>query len=197
MRNIGPGKPNPRGATFDGHGVNFALFSRVATRVEVCLYGPTPPHAEIDRFDLTETHGHTFHGYVPGLAPGALYGFRVHGPYAPELGHRCNPHKVLVDPYAKAIFGEVDWKQPVLGYRTDEERADLSIDQRDDAAGAPKSVVVDESFDWGDDRRPTCPGARRSSTRRTSAGSRSCTPRSPRSCAGPTRASVTRRRSAT
>ena len=157
MRAVWPGKPNPRGATFDGHGVNFAVYSRVATRVEVCLYSPPPPHDEIDRFDLTETHGYTFHGYVPDLTPGALYGFRVHGPYAPELGHRCNPHKVLVDPYAKAIFGEVDWKQPVLGYRTDEERADLSMDQRDDAAGAPKSVVIDERFDWGDDQAPDVP----------------------------------------
>ena len=81
----------------------------------------------------------------------------MHGPYAPEQGHRCNPSKLLVDPYAKAIWGEVDWKQPVLGYKSDDERADLSIDERDSAAGAPKGVVIDEAFDWGDDRFPGTP----------------------------------------
>ena len=157
MRPVWPGKPNPRGATFDGHGVNFAVFSRVATRVEVCLFDAAAPATELDRFDLPETTGYTFHGYVPDLAPGTLYGFRVHGPYAPERGHRCNPNKLLVDPYAKAVLGEVDWKVPVFGYRTGDERADLSIDQRDSAPGVPKSVVVDEAFDWGDDRAPDVP----------------------------------------
>jgi len=157
MRNVWPGKANPRGATFDGKGVNFAVFSRVATRVEVCLYDSAAPATEVERFDLPESTGHTFHGYVPGLKPGTLYGLRVHGPYDPEHGHRCNPNKLLVDPYAKALWGEIDWKQPVLGYRTDDERADLAIDQRDDAAGVPKAVVIDESFDWGDDRAPEVP----------------------------------------
>ena len=114
---VWPGKPFPRGATFDGHGVNFAVYSRVATRVEVCLYDPADPAREIDRFDLPGATGCTWHGYVPELAPGALYGFRVHGPYAPARGHRCNPSKLLVDPYAKAIWGEVDWTQPVFGYK--------------------------------------------------------------------------------
>src|SRR3954468_1789021 len=140
MRSVWPGRPNPRGATFDGAGVNFAVFSQVATRIEVCLYDSDEPTRETDRFDLLETTGHVFHGYVPGLAPGQLYGLRVHGPYAPERGHRCNPSKLLVDPYAKALWGEVDWSQPVFGYRVGDEPAgvalameehDLAIDQRD------------------------------------------------------------------
>jgi isoamylase len=157
MRAVWPGKPNPRGATFDGNGVNFAVFSRVATRVEVCLFDPASPDKEIDRFDLPEATGYTFHGYVPDLKPGALYGLRVHGPYAPQRGHRCNPSKLLVDPYARALFGEVDWKQPVFGYRLGDEHGDLTIEQSDSAPGAPKSVVVDSRFDWGDDSRPDTP----------------------------------------
>jgi len=157
MRSVWPGKSNPRGATYDGNGVNFAVFSRVATRIEVCLFDAAAPNTEVERFDLPESTGHTFHGYVPGLKPGTLYGLRVHGPYDPERGHRCNPNKLLIDPYAKALWGEIDWKQPVLGYRTDDERADLAIDQRDDAAGVPKAVVVDDAFDWGNDRPPEVP----------------------------------------
>src|SRR3954469_6502558 len=149
MQTVWPGRPHPRGATFDGEGVNFAVFSRVASRVEVCLFATDDPAREIDRFDLIETTGHVFHGYVPGLRPGQLYGLRVHGPYVPEQGHRCNPSKLLVDPYAKALWGEVDWKQPVFGYQIGNERADLSMDQRDSAAGVPKGVVVDDAFDWG------------------------------------------------
>ncbi len=160
MPTVWPGRPHPRGASFDGQGVNFAVFSGVATRIEICLYDSTDPTRETDRFDLIETTGHVFHGYVPGLAPGQLYGLRVHGPYAPERGHRCNPSKLLVDPYAKALWGEVDWTQPVLGYRISDgegaelplEERDLAIDQRDSAAGVPKGVVVDDRFDWGDDR---------------------------------------------
>ncbi len=157
MRAVWPGRPNPRGATFDGRGVNFAVYSRVATRIEVCLFDPDDPRRQIDQFDLGATTGFTFHGYVPELPPGTLYGLRVHGPYAPQQGHRCNPAKLLVDPYAKAIFGEVDWKEPVLGYKPGDEAGDLSLDQRDSAAGVPKSVVVDDRFDWGDDRPPETP----------------------------------------
>ena len=154
---VWPGKPFPRGATFDGHGTNFAVYSRVATRVEVCLYDPADPRREIGRFDLPGGSGFTWHGYVPEIAPGALYGFRVHGPYAPERGHRCNPHKLLVDPYAKALWGETDWREPMFGYRQDDPNADLSIDQRDSAPGAPRSVVVDDKFDWGSDAPPDVP----------------------------------------
>jgi glycogen operon protein len=129
----------------------------VATRVEVCLFDPGNPERELERFDLHEGAGQVFHGYVDGLKPGTLYGLRVHGPYEPARGHRCNPHKLLVDPYARAVFGEVDWKQPVQGYELGSPEADLSIDRRDSAAGVPKSVVVDERFDWGGDQPPDVP----------------------------------------
>jgi len=157
MREVRPGKPFPRGAHFDGGGVNFAVYSSVASRIEVCLHDGADPAQELERFDLHEGIGHVFHGYVAGLKPGALYGLRVHGPYEPHLGQRCNPQKLLVDPYARALQGEVDWKQPVLGYEPGGEQADLSQDRRDSAAGVPKGVIVDEHFDWGDDRSPEVP----------------------------------------
>jgi isoamylase len=155
MREVWPGKPVPRGARFDGAGVNFSVFSRVATRVEVCLYDPQHPGREIDRFDLPEVHGFNWHGYVPGLEAGTLYGLRVHGPFEPDNGHRCNPNKLLVDPYAKALWGEIDWRAPVLGYKAGDD--DLSFDDRDSAAGMPKSVVVSDAFDWEGDRRLDTP----------------------------------------
>ncbi len=154
MRPLWPGKPYPRGATFDGDGVNFAVYSRVATRVDVCIFEANDPSVETERYTLAEVAGHTWHGYVAGLSPGTLYGLRVYGPYAPERGHRCNPNKLLVDPYAKAIFGQPDWCGPVFGYKRDDERADLAFDDTEDAAAAPKCVVVDDAFDWGDDRPP-------------------------------------------
>ncbi|NVJ05334.1 glycogen debranching protein GlgX [Myxococcus sp. AM001] len=153
-REVWPGKPWPRGATFDGSGVNFAVYSQVATRVEVCLFDPADPTREIERFDLPESTDFVHHGYVPGLEPGTLYGLRVHGPYEPAKGHRCNPHKLLVDPYAKALYGDVDWRQPVFGYPLGHAQQDLARDERDSAAGVPKSVVVSDFFDWGNDRRP-------------------------------------------
>ena len=100
------------GASFDGRGVNFAVFSRVATRVEVCLYDPAEPQHEIDRFHLPEVSEHVWHGYVADLRPGALYGLRVHGPYDPAQGHRCNPNKLLVDPYAKAVWARSTGRNP-------------------------------------------------------------------------------------
>jgi glycogen operon protein len=154
MRALWPGKPFPRGATFDGRGVNFAVYSRVATRVDVCLFDSADAPREAECLSLTEVAGHTWHGYIPGLEPGALYGLRVDGPHAPERGHRCNPNKLLVDPYAKAIVGQPDWKGPVLGYKHDDERADLSFDDTDSAPAMPRCVVVDDAFDWGDDRPP-------------------------------------------
>jgi len=156
-REVWPGKPWPRGATFDGTGVNFAVFSQVATRIEVCLFDPANPTKEIERFPLPEATDFVHHGYVPGLEPGTLYGLRVHGPYEPAKGHRCNPHKLLVDPYAKALHGDVDWKQPVFGYPLGNPQQDLARDERDSAAGVPKSVVVSDYFDWGNDRRPEIP----------------------------------------
>jgi len=157
MRALWPGRPYPRGATHDGKGVNFAVFSRVATRVEVCLFDPKDHTREIDRFNLPEVSGHTWHGYVPGLEVGTLYGLRVHGPYAPNEGHRCNPHKLLVDPHAKALWGEVDFRHPVTGYRPGGDDADLKIDDRDSAAGVPKGVVVSDDFDWSGDEPPDTP----------------------------------------
>ncbi|HVR64648.1 MAG TPA: glycogen debranching protein GlgX, partial [Polyangia bacterium] len=160
VREIWPGRSFPRGATFDGAGTNFAVYSRVATRVEVCLFDPEDPTREVARFDLPEANEFVWHGYVPGLEPGALYGLRVQGPYQPEQGHRCNPNKLLVDPYAKAVHGEVDWKAPVQGYRPDDKTGDLSFDDRDDAPGVPKGVVVSDFFDWGKDHPPDVPWRR-------------------------------------
>ncbi|HEX4354847.1 MAG TPA: glycogen debranching protein GlgX, partial [Polyangiales bacterium] len=157
MRQLWPGRPYPRGATFDGGGVNFAVFSRIATRIEVCLYDAEDPAKELERFDLVEATGHIRHGYIPGLQPGTLYGLRVHGPYEPEQGHRCNPNKLLVDPYAKAVWGEVDWQKPMFGYKLGDEKQDLSFDDRDNADGALKSVIISDAFDWGEDRRPEIP----------------------------------------
>jgi glycogen operon protein len=154
---VWPGKPYPQGTAFDGNGVNFAVYSKVATRIEVCLYAREDPRKEIARFDLPEVTYHTWHGYVPGLEPGTLYGFRVHGPYQPEAGHRCNPHKLLLDPYAKAIVGAPDWKKPVYGYPLGHARGDLEMDTQDSAEGMPRSVVVSDFFDWGNDRRPDVP----------------------------------------
>jgi glycogen operon protein len=160
MREIWTGKPYPRGATFDGVGVNFAVYSRVATRIEVCLYDVADPAREIERFDLPESNGFVWHGYAPGLEPGALYGLRVHGPFEPMQGHRCNPNKLLVDPYAKAIHGDVDWKAPVFGYTLSDAQEDLSFDEEDSAAGVPKAVVVSDFFDWTGDRSPEIPWRR-------------------------------------
>ena len=157
MRQIWPGRPFPRGATFDGRGVNFVVYSRVATRVEVCLYDPEDPAREVERFELPVVTGHTWHGYAPGLKPGTLYGLRVHGPYDPEHGHRCNPNKLLIDPYTRALLGEIDWKAPVLGYKLGDERADLSFDERDDAPAIPKGVVVSDAFDWEGDQQAQTP----------------------------------------
>src|SRR3954466_9597316 len=154
MRQIWPGRPFPRGATFDGHGVNFVVYSRVAERVEVCLYDENDHTRELERFDLPMVTGHSWNGYVAGLKPGTTYGLRVHGPFEPEQGHRCNPNKLLIDPYARALVGEIDWKGPLSGYKSGDERADLSFDDRDSAPAVPKGVVVDDAFDWGEDRPP-------------------------------------------
>jgi glycogen operon protein len=157
MREVRPGRPFPRGAHFDGEGVNFAVYSSVASRVEVCLFAGDNPARELERFDLHEGAGHVFHGYAHGLKPGVLYGLRVHGPYEPHLGHRCNPQKLLLDPYARAVRGEIDWAEPVFAYEFGGDDPDLSLDRRDSAAGVPKGVVVDERFDWGEDHPPETP----------------------------------------
>ncbi|HSJ09499.1 MAG TPA: glycogen debranching protein GlgX [Longimicrobiales bacterium] len=146
-----PGRPWPLGATHDGGGVNFALFSEHATEVELCLFD-APNGPQVERLRLRERSGEVWHGYVPGLAPGQLYGFRVHGPYDPERGHRFNPANLLLDPYARAVTGDLHWEGPIFGYRLGDAAMDLSFARDDSAPWVPKGIVVDDAFDWeGDD----------------------------------------------
>ena len=132
------------GATFDGQGTNFAIFSGYAERVELCLFD-SKGH-ETERVTLPEYTDEIWHGYLPGIGPGQLYGYRVHGPYNPEAGHRYNPHKLLIDPYARFISGEIKWGQPTYGYTFEDEAADLSFDETDSAASMPKCVVVERDL---------------------------------------------------
>jgi glycogen operon protein len=148
------GRADPLGASLEREGVNFAVFSRHGTRAILCLYDPADPAREVARHVLPGRTGHVFHGFVPGAKVGTPYGFRVEGPYAPEQGHRFNGNKLLLDPYARAIVGRVDLKGPIQGYQYDGVDEDLSFDPRDSADAVPRSLVVDESFDWGDDRAP-------------------------------------------
>ena len=148
---VWPGDSYPLGATYDGAGTNFGLFSEVAERVELCLFDDDGKET---RVDLHEVDGFVWHGYLPGIGPGQRYGYRVHGPYHPGDGHRCNPHKLLLDPYAKAIEGSVDWGQPVFSYQFGHP------DRRNNADSAPhvpRSVVVNPFFDWNLDRPPRTP----------------------------------------
>jgi glycogen operon protein len=144
-RIVESGDPTLRGATFDGQGVNFALFSGYAERVELCLFDANGK--ETERVTLPEYTDEIWHGYIPGLAPGQLYGYRVHGPYEPEAGHRFNPNKLLIDPYAKLIVGEIQWGQPTYGYKFDDEAGDLSFDETDSAPSMPKCVVIESEGD--------------------------------------------------
>ncbi|MFT4171948.1 MAG: glycogen debranching protein GlgX [Rhodocyclaceae bacterium] len=150
------GRPFPLGATWDGQGVNFALFSEHAERVELCLFD-AHGRREIERVELRERTDFIWHCYLPEARPGQHYGYRVYGPYAPHQGHRFNPHKLLLDPYARAIVGDMRWSEVQFGYRVGSKRDDLSLDVRDSAAGVPKAVVVDGAFTWGDDRPPRTP----------------------------------------
>ncbi len=159
MREVWPGKPFPLGASWDGAGTNFSLFSEHAKGVELCLFGEDDEEA---RVALSRRTALNWHCYVPGVAPGQRYGYRVHGPYAPSEGHRFNPAKLLIDPYAKAIEGVVDWGHDanVLPYVPgDEDDADFDLDDEDDAAAVPKSVVIDDAFLWEGDRHPNVPFA--------------------------------------
>ena len=151
MNEIRPGRPFPQGATWDGAGTNFSIWSEHAERVELCLFDDSGGERRLDVHDRTALQWHV---YVHGIGPGQRYGYRVHGPYAPEAGLRFNPAKLLIDPYAKAIDGAVDWHAAnVLPYRpSGEQDADLHIDDADDAAAVPCSVVIDPSFNWGEDR---------------------------------------------
>ena len=150
---LSSGKPHPIGATFDGQGVNFAVFSEHAERIELCLFSDDG-RKERARIPLTERDGDVWHVYVTGLHPGAKYGYRVHGPYQPEEGHRFNPNKLLLDPYAKRIFGKYRWSDAMMGYKVGSAREDLSFDTRDSAFCVPRSMVVDPSFNWGNDTPP-------------------------------------------
>jgi isoamylase len=156
MFRIDDGSPAPLGATFDGKGVNFALFSANATGVELCLFDQQG-RRETDRIPLPRRTDQIWHVYIEGLCPGQLYGYRVHGPYDPRHGHRFNPHKLLVDPYARQLFGRVRWHDAVFGYRMGAHRGDLTPDRRDSAPMVPKCVVEDPTHQWGDDRPPRRP----------------------------------------
>ena len=150
------GRPFPLGATWDGLGVNFAVFSANATRVEVCLFD-NDGNTETERFDLPEYTDEVWHGYLPDARPGTVYGFRVHGPYEPDAGHRFNPNKLLIDPYAKQLVGTLKWDDALFGYTIGSKDKDLSFDERDSAPFIPKSRVIDPAFTWGTERRPQIP----------------------------------------
>jgi glycogen operon protein len=154
---VWPGQPYPLGATWDGAGVNFALFSENATGVELCLFDSPDAQGESRRVPLVERTDLVWHAYLPEARPGQLYGYRVRGPYEPQSGHRFNPHKLLIDPYAKAVAGTVKWDDAAFGYTIGSEQADLSFDERDSAPFIPRCVVVDPAFSWGEDARPRTP----------------------------------------
>ncbi|MCC5650788.1 glycogen debranching protein GlgX [Nostoc sp. XA013] len=151
---VWPGNVYPLGASWDGKGTNFALFSENATGVELCLFDAD--NREI-RLPLTEKNNFVWHAYLPGVGPGQRYGFRVHGPWAPELGHRFNPNKLLIDPYAKAIDGDFSDNPANFGYSLDAPEQDLAFSDLDNAEIMPKCIVVDQSFDWGDDKLLSIP----------------------------------------
>ena len=155
-RRISSGAPHPLGATWDGRGTNFALFSSTAEKVELCLFDPTG-RTETDRISLPERTEDVWHGYLPYAQPGQLYGYRVHGPYDPEAGHRFNSHKLLIDPYCKRLGGQFAWTDAHLAYRLGHKREDLSFDRRDNARSMFKSVVVDQAHTLPDDRHPQVP----------------------------------------
>jgi glycogen operon protein len=150
------GSPYPLGASFDGLGVNFAVFSANAERIDLCLFDPSG-RKELARYPLPECTDEVWHGYLPHARPGQLYGFRAYGAYAPEQGHRFNPNKLLLDPYARRLAGQLRWTDAVHGYHVGSPRADLSFDRRDSAPAMPKCVVTADSFDWDGDRRPNTP----------------------------------------
>jgi glycogen operon protein len=151
-----PGRPDPLGAVWDGLGVNFAIFSAHAEKVELCLFDPAG-RRELARLELPECTDEVWHGYLPEARPGQVYGYRVHGPYRPDQGHRFNPNKLLLDPYAKQLQGSLRWTDALYGYRAHSGRADMGFDRRDSAAAMPKAVVTDDAFNWGDDRAPNIP----------------------------------------
>ncbi len=156
IETIWPGHPYPLGANWDGEGVNFALFSEHAERVELCLFDARG-RREVQRITMPERTDQVWHCYLPEARPGQLYGYRVHGPYDPRAGHRFNPAKLLIDPYARDIVGTARWSDALFGYRIGSRQADLSFDRRDSAPGMPKCRIIDPAFTWGDDRPPRTP----------------------------------------
>ncbi|MBE9169827.1 glycogen debranching protein GlgX [Pleurocapsales cyanobacterium LEGE 06147] len=146
---VWPGEAYPLGSHWDGKGTNFALYSENATGVELCLFDGKNRET---RILLTEVNNYIWHGYLPGIGPGQRYGFRVHGPFAPEQGHRFNPNKLVIDPYAKAVDGEIGYGEEIFGYRWDDPDQDLAFSELDDAYLVPKAIVVDETFNWGEDK---------------------------------------------
>jgi isoamylase len=153
---VWPGRPYPRGATWDGEGVNFALFSETADRVELCIFDRDGAH-EVQRIALPERTDHVWHCYLPEARPGLAYGYYVHGPYKPEEGLRFNANKLLLDPYAKDFVGELQWNDALYGYTVGHADGDLSFDERNSAPYLPKCRVLETAFTWGDDRAPTIP----------------------------------------
>ena len=155
---LAPGLPYPLGATSDGLGVNFAVFSANASKIELCVFDARG-RIEVRRLAMPECTDEVWHGYLPDAGPGLLYGYRAYGPYDPKNGHRFNPQKLLIDPYARELQGAVRWSDALFGYRVQHPKSDLSLDRRDSAAFAPKSVVSDDSFNWGLQNRPCTPWA--------------------------------------
>src|SRR6267142_5129922 len=151
------GYPYPLGATWLGNGVNFSLFSEMATSVDLCLFDRVDARQENIRIPMTEYTDQVWHVFLPDAHPGQLYGYRLSGPYDPERGLRFNSSKLLLDPYAKAIVGAVSWADEMFGYVIGGEKEDLTQDLRDDAWGVPKSLVIDSGFDWQNDKRPAIP----------------------------------------
>jgi isoamylase len=154
---VWPGQPYPLGAQWDGEGVNFAIFSENATAIELCLFDGADDPVERHRIMLRERTDQAWHCYLPDVRPGQFYGYRVHGPYDPANGHRFNPAKLLIDPYAKAITGPVKWSNAVFAYKVGSSEADLEPDHENSAGRVPKSVVVDNAFTWEGDRAPQTP----------------------------------------
>ena len=154
---VWPGGPYPQGATWDGEGVNFSLFSENAEAVELCLFEDPDAPVESGRIWMTNRTDLIWHCYTPDVRPGQAYGYRVHGPYEPQRGLRFNANKLLIDPYAKALSGQIRWDDALYGYRIGDDAADLSFDDRDSAPFIPRSIVIDPAFTWGDDRPPATP----------------------------------------
>ncbi len=152
-----PGRPYPLGSTWDGMGTNFALFSEHATAVELCLFDSAGANSEARRIPMREQTDLVWHVYADDVRPGQLYGYRVHGPYEPHRGHRFNPHKILLDPYAKAIGRRIQWNDTMYGYKLGDPERDRAMDTRDNAASASLAAVIDPSFTWGDDEPPGTP----------------------------------------